>query len=155
MEKIIIVKIGQNGYQNAQNFILIPNLKTKFRNIKIYLEKPIKRQFFVNNFLVECFFLNFAFGYGISVKFCILGTHHMYWPIWSKKFSALLKKILCSLYSFTLWFFSRWVRHSTYMRRDAGEEGGREFSSKMPRTMSNLPDFPRCPFLYVGTSIIL
>jgi len=24
------------------------------------------------------------------------------------------------------------------MRRDAGEEGGREFSSKMPRTMSNL-----------------
>ena len=35
------------------------------------------------------------------------------------------------------------------MRRDAGEEGGREFSSKMPRTMSNLPDFPRRPFLYV------
>ena len=34
------------------------------------------------------------------------------------------------------------------MRRDAGEEGGREFSSKMPRTMSNLPDFPRRPFLY-------
>ena len=35
------------------------------------------------------------------------------------------------------------------MRRDAGEEGGREFSSKMPRTVSNLPDFPRRPFLYV------
>ena len=35
------------------------------------------------------------------------------------------------------------------MRRDAGEEGGREFSSKMPRNMSNLPDFPRRPFLYV------
>ena len=35
------------------------------------------------------------------------------------------------------------------MRRDAGEEGGREFSSKMPRIMSNLPDFPRRPFLYV------
>ena len=34
------------------------------------------------------------------------------------------------------------------MRRDAGEEGGREFSSKMPHTMSNLPDIPRCPFLY-------
>ena len=33
------------------------------------------------------------------------------------------------------------------MRRDAGEEGGREFSSKMPRTMSNLPDFRRL-FLY-------
>jgi len=26
--------------------------------------------------------------------------------------------------------------------------GGRDFSSKMPRTMSNLPDFPRRPFLY-------
>ena len=35
------------------------------------------------------------------------------------------------------------------MRRDAGEEGEREFSSKMPRTMPNLPDFPRRPFLYV------
>jgi len=35
------------------------------------------------------------------------------------------------------------------MRRDAGEEGGRKFSSKMSRTMSNLPDFPRRPFLYV------
>ena len=34
------------------------------------------------------------------------------------------------------------------MRRDAREEEGREFSSKMPRTMSNLPDFPRRPFLY-------
>jgi len=46
-------------------------------------------------------------------------------------------------------FFSRWKRSNTYMRRDAGEEGGREFSYKMPRTMSNLPDFPRHPFLYV------
>ena len=44
---------------------------------------------------------------------------------------------------------SRWGRRSTYMRRDAREEGGREFSSKMPRTISNLPDFPRRPFLYV------
>ena len=44
---------------------------------------------------------------------------------------------------------SRSGRRSTYMRRDAGEEGGREFSSKMPRTISNLPDFPRRPFLYV------
>ena len=34
------------------------------------------------------------------------------------------------------------------MRRDAGEEGGGEFSSKIPRTMANLPDFPRRPFLY-------
>ena len=43
---------------------------------------------------------------------------------------------------------SRWGRRSTYMRRDTGEEGRREFSSKMPRIMSNLPDFPRRPFLY-------
>ena len=28
LKKIISVKIGQNGYQNTQNFILIPNLKT-------------------------------------------------------------------------------------------------------------------------------
>jgi hypothetical protein len=34
------------------------------------------------------------------------------------------------------------------MRRDAGEEEGCEFSSKIPRIMSNLPDFPRRPFLY-------
>ena len=26
--------------------------------------------------------------------------------------------------------------------------GGRDFSFKMPRTMSNFPDFPRRPFLY-------
>ena len=48
-EKIFSVKIGQNGYQNAQNFILIPNLKTKLRKsvqIKIYLEKTSKRAVF-------------------------------------------------------------------------------------------------------------
>ena len=31
LRKIFCVKIGQNGYQNAQNFILIPNLKTKLK----------------------------------------------------------------------------------------------------------------------------
>jgi len=62
-------------------------------------------------------------------------------------FDLLKKKFMQSilLYSMVL---SRWVRRSTYMRRDAGEERGREFSSKMPRTKSNLPDFPRRPFLY-------
>ena len=49
------------------------------------------------------------------------------------------------LYSMVL---SRWGRRCTYMRRDDEEEGGPEFSSKRPRTMSNLPDFPRRPFLY-------
>ena len=42
LRKNFCVKIGQNGYQNAQNFILIPNLKTKLRKsaqVKIYLEK--------------------------------------------------------------------------------------------------------------------
>ena len=43
---------------------------------------------------------------------------------------------------------SRWGRRSTYMRRDAVEEGGCKFSSKMSRIMSNMPDFPRRPFLY-------
>jgi hypothetical protein len=49
LKKIFSVKIGQNGYQNAQNFILIPNLKTKLRKraqIKIYLEKTSKRAVF-------------------------------------------------------------------------------------------------------------
>ena len=60
MKKIFSVKIGQNGYQNAQNFILIPNLKKKLKKraqIKIYLEKTSKWAVFENNFLVECFFL--------------------------------------------------------------------------------------------------
>ena len=34
------------------------------------------------------------------------------------------------------------------MRRDAGKKGGRDFSYKMPRTVSNLQHFPRCPFLF-------
>ena len=58
-------------------------------------------------------------------------------------FINIMQSIL--LYSMVL---SRWGRHSTYMRRDAGEEGGRKLSSKMPRTISNLPDFPRRPLLY-------
>ena len=59
LEKIISVKIGQNGYQNAQNFILIPNLKTKLRKraqIKIYLEKTSKRAVFCEQLFVERFF---------------------------------------------------------------------------------------------------
>ena len=49
IKKIVSVKIGQNGYQNAQNFILIPNMKTKLRisaKIKIYLEITSKRAVF-------------------------------------------------------------------------------------------------------------
>ena len=66
-----------------------------------------------------------------------------------EKFSALfLKNIMQSILLYSM-VYPLWGRRSTYMRRDAGEEGGREFSSKMPRTMSNLPDFPRRPFLYV------
>ena len=76
-----------------------------------------------------------------------LGTHIDLFE--EKSFHLYCKKNIMQsilLYSMVL---SRWGRHSTYMRRDAGEEGGREFSSKMPRTMFNLPDFPRRPFLYV------
>jgi len=36
------------------------------------------------------FFFNFAFGFGISVKFCIF--RYPYWPIRRKKFSTLFKK---------------------------------------------------------------
>ena len=67
LEKIISVKIGQNGYKNVQNFILIPNLKTKLRKIdrkkRFILKKLAKGQFFVNKFWVQCFFFNFAFGF--------------------------------------------------------------------------------------------
>jgi hypothetical protein len=76
-----------------------------------------------------------------------LGTHIDLFE--EKSFQLYLKKnIMQSILLYSM-VFSRWGRRSTYMRRDAGEEGGREFSSKMPRTMSNLPDFPRRPFLYV------
>ena len=40
LRKIFSVKICQNGYQNAQNFKLVINLKTKLRKsaqIKIYI----------------------------------------------------------------------------------------------------------------------
>ena len=50
LNKIFSVKIGQNGYQNVQNFIFIPNLKMKLRKsvqIKIYLEKTSKRAVFL------------------------------------------------------------------------------------------------------------
>jgi len=66
-----------------------------------------------------------------------------------KSFQLYLKKnIMQSIFLYSM-VLSRWGRRSTYMLRDAGEEGGHEFSSEMPRTMSNLPDFPRRPFLYV------
>ena len=51
---------------------------------------------------------------------------------------------------------SRWGRCSTYMRRAARQEGGgREFSSKMPRTMSYLPDFPSSSSIPICTSMFL
>ena len=45
--------------------------------------------------------------------------------------------------------FSRWEDAVHTCVEMLGRRGGREFSSKMPRTTSNLPDFPRRPFLYV------
>ena len=75
-----------------------------------------------------------------------LGTHIDLFE--EKSVKLYLKKNIRQsilLYSMVL---SRWGRRSTYMRRDAREEGGCDFSSKMPRIMSNLPDFPRRPFLY-------
>jgi len=75
-----------------------------------------------------------------------LGTHIDLFV--EKSFQLYLKKIIMKSILLSFMVLSGWGRHSTYMRRDAGEEGGREFSSKMPRTMSNLPDFPCRPFLY-------
>ena len=120
-------KIGQY----ADNFTLIPNLKTKLRNsapiIKSYFQKTTKKQFFENNFFVMRFF-----------KFCLWTWNQckilrFLVPILTylkkKVFSSIFGKILSGLYSSFLWFCLCW-------------EGGRgTFSSKMPRTMSNLPDF--------------
>ena len=86
------------------------------------MKKLAKEQFFVNNFFVERFFLNFAFRFGISVKFCIF--RYPYWPTWRKKFSTLfLKGIRQSILLYSM-ILSRWGRRSTYMRRDAREERG-------------------------------
>ena len=79
--KTFFPHIGQYGYQKTQNFMLIPNLKMKLRKsalIKSYFKNWSKKQFFDNNFLT-CVFFNFAFGFGISVKFCIFW--YPYWPI--------------------------------------------------------------------------
>ena len=49
LRKIFCVKIGENGYQNEQNFMLISNLKTKLRKsapIKSYLKKTTKKAVF-------------------------------------------------------------------------------------------------------------
>ena len=94
--------------------------------------------------MIECFFLPLDLESVLNSAF--LGTHidlfeeESFQLYFSKN---IMKSIL--LYSMVL---SRWGRRSTYTHRNAGEEGGREFSSKMPRTISNLPDFPRRPFLY-------
>ena len=74
-KKIFSDKIGQNEYQNAQNFILIPNLKTKLRKIKIYLENLAKGQFFVNNFLDDCYFLILPSDLESVLNSAFLGTH--------------------------------------------------------------------------------
>ena len=51
-------EIGQYGYQNVQNFILIPNLKTKLKKratIESYLKKLEIKQFLEDNFFVVFF----------------------------------------------------------------------------------------------------
>ena len=44
--KSFFLQIGQYGYEKMQNFMLIPNLKTKFKKsvpLKSYLKKTIKK----------------------------------------------------------------------------------------------------------------
>ena len=64
-------QIGQYGYPKAQNFMLFPNLHTKLR------KSALKKSYY--NFVIitslSCLFSNFVFGFGISVKFCVFGTH--------------------------------------------------------------------------------
>ena len=87
----------------------------------------------MNNFLVECFFLILPSDLESVLNSAFLGTHIDLFE--EKSFQLYFKKNYTQsilLYSMVL---SRWGRHSTYMRRDAGEEGGRKFSSKMPHAL--------------------
>jgi len=50
LRKIFCVEIGQNGYQNAQNYILLPNLKMKLRKsgkVEVDFIKILKKQLFM------------------------------------------------------------------------------------------------------------
>ena len=78
----------------------------------------------MNNFLVEYFYLILPSDLESVLNSAFLGTHIDLFE--EKSFQLYLKKILCSLYSFTLWFC---LGGGDAVRRDAGEEGGREFSS--------------------------
>ena len=60
-------------------------IEKKWTN-KSYFKKLAKKLFLRITFLSYVFF-NFAFGFGISVKFCIFWYPN--WPISGKKFSAL------------------------------------------------------------------
>ena len=59
--------------------MLIPNLKMKLRKsapIKSYLKKTGKKaDFWKLGTFCHAVFFNFVFGFGISVKFCVFGTH--------------------------------------------------------------------------------
>ena len=57
----------------------------------------------MNNFLVEYFFLILPSDLESVLNSAFLGTHIDLFE--EKIFQLYLKKILCSLYSFTLWFF--------------------------------------------------
>jgi len=127
-EKYLVLKIGQNGYQNAKNFFLNPNLQMKLRKSaqrKIYLEKLAKGQFFLEWLFGWVFFFNFACWLGMSVKFCVF--RYPYWPFLKKKSFQpfFLKNIL--IHSVVL---SWWVRHSAYLGTCAemlGRRGGAKF----------------------------
>jgi len=117
-KKIFSVKIGQNGYQNAQNFILIPNLKMKLRKMKSCIENTNKRAGFCE-YRVPTFLVEFVFPSDLEsvLNFAFLGRYrvptYQNWPIWRKRFSAQLKKNIMQsilLYSMVL---SRWGRRST------------------------------------------
>ena len=53
--------------------------------------------------------------------------------------------MLCSLYSFTLWFCLGGGDIVHTCAEMVGRRGGRDSSSKVPRTVPNMPQNPRCP----------
>jgi len=99
--------------------------------------------------LVECFFLILPSDLESVLNSAFLGTHIDLFE--EKSFQLYFKKNIMQsipvlLYSMVFLGGGDAVHTCIEM---LGRRVGHEFSSKMPRTMSNLPDFPRRPFLYV------
>ena len=105
---------------------------------KIYLKKLTKTQFLNNNFI----FLHFCLRIWNQRKILRFLKKVQLYFLKNIKWSILLNAVV----------LSRCMQYIHAQR--CWEVVGCKFSSKMPRTVSNLPDFPRCPFLYAHLSLL-